>query len=648
MAIILRHLRPEPDLTVSEWADEHRVLTSRSAAEAGPYRTSRTPYMRDIMDDLSATSLTQTVVFMKAAQIGASEAGNCWIGYIFDVAPGPVMLVQPTVETAKRFSKQRIDPLIESTPRVLAKVAPGRSRDSGNTMLLKEFTGGVLVITGANSAVGLRSMPVRFLFLDEVDAYPGDIEGEGDPIALADARTRTFGFRSKRFIVSTPKIKNVSRITREYERSDQRKFFVPCPLCHVPQVLEFARLRWQPGRPETVLYQCEACEGTFAEHHKTEMLAAGQWKATVEPQIPNMHGYHLNGLYSPIGWLSWEEIARQWEEAAKDVEARKTFTNTVLGEAWEEEADQVPDWQRLYDRREEWPYNTVPERGLFLTAGADVQADRIEIDVWAWGRGLESWLVEHVVLYGDPGHQPVWAELSGFLTRTWEHSSGRRMPLVRLAVDTGGFTQSVYTWARKQPRSLVLPVRGVARHDRVTPVSGPTNIEVLENGVRYKRGIQLWTIAVSTFKRELYRWLMHDKPTDEALAEGVPFPAGYAHVPVTVGEEWVRQLVAEQLVVVRNRQGMQTRTEWRPLRARNEALDCRVYARACAWLVGADRWPESRWRDLEQQLDLEPPPIAPPPPVTPTEVADANQAPPATGGDIRMRRVIRRRIFNGG
>ena len=391
-------MAPEAALALSDWSDQHRVLTSRSAAEPGPYRTSRTPYLRAIMDDLAVGSPVQRIVLKKAAQIGASEIGNCWIGYIVDQAPGPVLLVQPTVDLAKRYSKQRIDPLLEESERLRAKVRPSRSRDSGNTILLKEFLGGVLVITGANSAVGLRSMPVRYLFLDEVDAYPGDIEGEGDPVALAEARARTFSFRAKKFIVSTPLLKGASRISREYEASDQRKYFVPCPLCGEKQVLEFGRLRWQPGRPETVLYQCSACEGTFAEYHKTAILEAGEWRATAVASDPATHGYHLSGLYSPIGWLSWTDVARNWEDAAADADARKTFVNTILGEEWEEEADSVPDWQRLYERREDWPYGIVPERGLFLTAGADVQADRIEIDVWAWGRGLESWLVEHLVL----------------------------------------------------------------------------------------------------------------------------------------------------------------------------------------------------------------------------------------------------------
>jgi phage terminase large subunit GpA-like protein len=588
-------LAPPDELPVSRWADAYRVLNSRAAAEPGPYRTSRTPYLRDLMDDLSPFSPVQRVVFQKAAQVGASESGNCWLGAIVDQAPGPVMIVQPTVELAKRYSNQRLAPLFDESDRLRSKIRPARTRDSGNTMLLKEFLGGVLIITGANSAAGLRSMPVRYLFVDEVDAYPGDIEDEGDPVALARARLRTFSFRAKELIASTPKLKGMSRISREYEASDRRKYFVPCPLCRAMQVLEFSKLRWQPGKPETVLYQCSSCAESFAEHHKEQMLAAGEWRATATALDPATHGYHISGLYSPSGWLSWMDIVRDWELAADDVDARKTFVNTVLGEAWEEEADAVPDWQRLYERREAWPYGTVPERGLFLTAGADVQIDRIEVDIWAWGRNLESWLIEHLILNGDPGRPEVWASLTELLSRTWEHATGARLALQRLAIDTGFATQSVYQWARNQDRATVLPVRGIGAYDRLVPVSGPTKIEIMENGKRYRRGLNLWTISVSFFKKEFYKHLSLAKPTTEQLTAGFTFPAGFVHLPDIVSDEWIKQLVAEQQVIVRARRGFATRTEWRQLRPRNEALDCRNYARAAVWLAGADRWSDARW-----------------------------------------------------
>jgi phage terminase large subunit GpA-like protein len=644
------YVAPDEPVALSDWSDRYRVLTSRSAAEPGPYRTARTPYLRTIMDDLGIGSPVQRVVFKKCGQIGASEIGNCWIGYVVDQAPGPIMLVQPTVDLAKRYSRQRIDPLFDEGDRLRAKIRPARSRDSGNTMLVKEFLGGILVITGANSAVGLRSMPVRFLFLDEVDSYPGDVEDEGDPVALAEARMRTFSFRAKEFLASTPLLKGMSRISREYENSDRRRYFVPCPLCGAAQILEFSRLRWQPGRPETAVYQCAHCEGTFAEHHKTAMLEAGVWRATRPehdgPADPLTHGYQISGLYSPIGWLSWAQIAREWEAAAGDADKRKTFVNTVLGEEWEEEADSVPDWERLYERREDWPYGTVPERGLFLTAGADVQQDRIEIDVWAWGRGLESWLVDHLVVFGDPGRAETWASLSELLGRTWEHATGARLALQRLAIDTGFATQSVYQWARGQDRATVLPVRGMGAYDRLVPVSGPTKVEVASTGKRLPRGLNLWTVSVSFFKKELYKHLGLSKPTDEQLAQGFTFPAGYVHLPDTVSDEWIKQLVAEQQVIVRSRRGFATRTEWRQLRPRNEALDARTYARAAVWLAGVDRWSDNRWRQLEEQLGLDPPPLYNPVQASPAPANEEAKSDVPVAGQLHVRGAAspRRRI----
>jgi len=373
-------LRPPPQLTVSEWADQHRMLGSRGSAEPGPWRTSRTPYLKDVMDALSAAHPARRVVFMKGAQVGATESGNCWLGYIMHHVPAPVLAVQPTVELAKRFSCQRIDPLLEETPALRERVAPARARDSGNTMLSKEFPGGILVLTGANSAVGLRSMTARFLFLDEVDAYPGDVAGEGDPIALAEARARTFGWRRKAFLVSTPTIAGRSRIEREYLASDQRRFFVPCPACGELQWLLFERLLWDKGAPETARYHCSACDHPMAEHDKTAMLAGGEWRGTAEGQDPHTIGFHISALYSPVGWLSWEQIARDWEAAQGKPEDIKTFKNTVLGETWQVQGE-APDWERLLELREDSALGVVPPGALVLTAGVDVQDDRLECDV---------------------------------------------------------------------------------------------------------------------------------------------------------------------------------------------------------------------------------------------------------------------------
>jgi phage terminase large subunit GpA-like protein len=597
-----RGLAPDPSLMVSEWADRYRILSSRASSEAGRYRTDRTPYMRAIMDALSPSHSARRIVFMSGAQLGKTEAGNNWIGYCIHQAPGPFLAVQPTTELAKRLSQQRIEPLIEESPELREIVMPARARDSGNTVLAKRFAGGQLVLTGANSAVGLRSMPARWLFLDEVDAYPGDVEGEGDPVALAEARTRTFGHRRKVFMVSTPTIKGLSRIEREYEASDQRRFFVPCPHCAHKQWLKFERLIWEKGKPGTAEYICENCEKGIAEHHKTAMLAAGEWRATTECADPHVIGFHISGLYSPVGWLSWEQIAREWEAAQGNDAALKAAKNTLLGESWQERGE-APDWKRLYEREKDHALHTVPNGALVLTAGADVQHDRVEVDVWAWGRALESWLVDHVVLEGDTSRTAVWDELTRLLAAEWNHEDGAPMRIARLAIDSGDgrSTSQVYAWVRKFGAGIAAAVKGIDGFDRSSPIDGPTYVDATEDGRKIRRGVRLWKVSVAVFKSETYRFLRLERPTAEEVADGIAFSDGFIHLPAGISAEWVKQLTAEQLVTVRDRRGF-TKLEWRQMRERNEALDCRVYARAAAWMLGIDRWADAKWKALEQQV----------------------------------------------
>ncbi len=555
--------------------------------------------MREVMDCLSPSHPAQRIALMAGAQIAKTESGNNWIGYAIHQVPGPFLAVQPTVDLAKRLSQQRIEPLIEESPELRSRILPARSRDSGNTVLSKRFPGGQLVITGANSAAGLRSMPARYLFLDEVDAYEGDVDGEGDPIALAEARTRTFGHRRKVFMTSTPTIKGLSRIEREYEASDRRRYFLPCPHCGEKQWLKFERLRWEKGKPETAAYHCESCEEPIPEHHKTWMLENGEWRPTAESTDPHLIGFHISSLYSPVGWLSWAQVAREWEAAQGNDSALKTFKNTVLGETWQEQGE-APDWERLSDRRDQFAA-PVPDGALFLTAGVDVQGNRIEADIWAWGRGLESWLVDHIVIEGGPATQEAWDGLDELLSQTWTHQSGIEMKLSRLCIDTGYETSAVYAWARRAGFGIVSPVKGVEGFNRSSPVSGPTFVDATIRGKKLSRGARLWTVAVSTFKSETYRFLNLKRPTDEDREVGEVDPAGTIHLPQWADSEWIRQLVAEQLTVVKTRRGFQ-KLEWQKMRERNEALDCRVYARAAAWILGADRWSEKVWRDLEAQF----------------------------------------------
>jgi phage terminase large subunit GpA-like protein len=619
------------------------MLSSKASSEPGRWRTARTPYLKAIMDCLSPTSPVERVVFMKAAQLGATEMGSNWIGYVIHHAPGPMMAVWPTVEMAKRNSKQRIDPLIDESSILRELIAPARSRDSGNTILAKEFRGGVLVMTGANSAVGLRSMPVRYLFLDEVDGYPIDVDGEGSAVALAEARTRTFS-RRKIFIVSTPTIAGVSTIEREYEASDQRRYFVPCPHCGHRQWLRFEQLRWERGEdgnfPDTAAYVCESCEVPIPEHHKTWMLEHGEWRAMADG-ASRTAGFHLSSLYSPIGWRSWKDVAAAWESAiskeAGSAAAIKTFKNTELGEIWVEEGE-APDWQRLLERREDYRIGTIPVGGLLLTAGADVQKDRIEVSVWAFGRGKESWLVEHRVLMGDTARDEVWKSLASVLRETWTHETGCQLGLGRLALDTGFATQEAYAFVRGVRDPRLMAVKGVARGAAL--VGTPTAVDATSGGKKLRRGIKVFSVAGGIAKLEFYNNL---RKSPEVAEDGVTirYPAGFVHLP-KVDAEFLQQLCAEQLITRRDRNGFAIR-EWQKMRERNEALDCYVYARAAAAASGLDRFEDRHWRELERQLGLSPPEAANEQPTEATDsgglvVSGANQRP--------ARRLIRSRWLN--
>lgn len=579
-------LRPEPRLSVSDWADRYRMLSSTASAEPGQWRTSRTPYLRQIMDNLSSTDPCREVVFMKGAQVGATEMGFNWVGYVIDVSPGPMLLVQPTLETLKRASKTRFDPMVEATPRLTEKIAPSRSRDSGNTTFQKDFPGGTVVLTGANSAVGLRSMPIRFLFLDEIDGYPLDLEGEGDPISLAEARTRTFA-RKKIFKVSTPTVEGRSVIEREFMNTDQRYFMVPCPHCQHEQALVFDNLKWDKGKPETALYFCEECGAGIEERFKTTMLAEGRWVAK-KPELTSLYkaGYHLNSLYSPNGWYSWVDAARDWEDAQGDDNKLKTFTNTVLGLTWKEKGD-APEWQNLYNRREPYQLNRPTKEVAFLTAGVDVQKDRIEVEIVGWCRGKRSYSVDYRVLPGDTSSKAVWDALAAIVGEQWEREDGRIMPLRLMAVDTGFRTTEVYDFCQRFDVTRVIPVKGQDKQQLV--VAAPKQIHTTSAGKKVGR-VRIWNVGTSVVKSELYGWLKLE------LAEDGAAPPGYCHFP-EYDQHFFRMLTAEQ-VQYRVVRGYPV-PEWVKKYERNEALDCRVYARAAAAVVGIDRFREENWKTLE-------------------------------------------------
>jgi phage terminase large subunit GpA-like protein len=543
------------------------------------------------------------------------------------------MLVQPTVELAKRFSRQRLDPLFTDTPVLALKVAESRSRDSGNTMLSKDFPGGQLVITGSNSAAGLRSMPAAYLFFDEVDAYALDVDNEGSPIDLAEARQRTFA-RRKTMKVSTPTIEGRSAIQDAYEASDQRRYYVPCPACGEMQPLEFARLVWTKLLlpPEAAVYECRACSYAIHDHQKSAMLAAGEWRAEVpERSGGTIHGYHLNALYSPVGWMSWGDIAAKFVKVHKDPEKYRVFVNTVLGEVWVAQGGEAPAWSALQARREDYKISTVPMGALLVTAGVDVQKDRLVYEVVGWGRGKRSWSIDAGELPGDTADldQGPWRELDALLNRMYPHAAGVEVPIRMMAIDSGYNTQTVYSYVRKYPLNRVIAVKG--RDEGGVLVGAPSPVEVSDRGRKLKRGGRVWPVCVSMAKTELYGWLRLE------LHPQTGEPAGYCHFP-EYGDEYFRQLTAEQLVMHKTRKGF-IRMTWELIHGRvNHGLDARVYARAAAFVAGLDRFTETDWTARETMLGV------PPPAPTP---AAATKGSPMPARPMPARRVHRSAYIGG-
>jgi phage terminase large subunit GpA-like protein len=590
-------LRPDPDLLLSEWAQKKLILPSTSS-EPGPYRCERTPYCVEPMDRLAPADPCEELVLMWASQVGKSTIGNAWMGYIADQAPGPTMLVQPTTETAKDYAQDRIDAMIAATPALKEKFATRKSRDESNSARRKSFPGGFLAISGGNSAASLSSKPIRYLFLDEIDRYPMDVDGQGDPVGLAKKRQDTFA-RRKTLETSTPTTKDFSRIEAAFEASDQRRYFVPCPHCEEKQVLRWRGLRWRDGNAETAHYVCEHCGAEIEERFKTQMLERGEWRPTAEG-TPRVRGYHLSALYSPLGWRSWAAIVRSFLEAqvakAKgDLSKLKKWTNLDLGETFEE-AGESTEPHVLSERAEAYELGTVPFGGLVLVGSVDVQGNRLEVLVEAYGREDQTWTVDYKILHGDPAEAVVWTELDEYLRQPFRHQSGAELYLLGVAIDSGGHhTQRVYSFTRSRRHRRIIAVKGQSVAGK-PPIGKPSEVEVNFQGVKLKKGAQVWPVGSDTIKSLLHGRLRIEHPGP-----------GYMHHSSDLPEEFYEQLTSEQLIT-RFRRGVPLQ-EWHLKKGRrNEVLDLKVYNYAAACMLGIPRYRVADWDRIElkvQPMQLE-------------------------------------------
>jgi phage terminase large subunit GpA-like protein len=494
---VLSILTPPPKLTISQWADEYRVLSPEASAEPGQWRTDRAPYLRDLMDAVSDPTV-ERVVAMFASQSGKTEALLNIAGFHIHQDAAPILVLLPTIEMAATWSQDRLAPMLRDSPALRGRVADARARDSSNTKLHKSFRGGHITLAGANSAASLSARPIRILLCDEVDRYPASAGSEGDPLLLARNRTRTFWNR-KQVEISSPTIAGVSRIEASYNASDRRKFWVPCPHCGELQVLEWERVRWTDDDASTARYYCVECGVAWSDQHRLAAVRRGAWRASAP--FRGIAGFHLSELYSP--WRRLDQIVQEFIDAKGKPTQLKVFKNTVLALPWQE-AGEAPDWERLIERREAIPMGEVPAQAVAVTVGVDNQIDRLELATWAWAAGYESWLVDTKVFMGNPGQAAVWDALAEYLNEDLPVAGGGTIRIERVGVDTGGlYTTAIYGHLRRLRDRRIIALKGAEGWNKAAPVTGPTLVDVLENGRKLKRGLRLWTVAVSTFKTDL-------------------------------------------------------------------------------------------------------------------------------------------------
>ncbi|OLS34207.1 terminase [Alkalihalophilus pseudofirmus] len=551
-SIIKETLSPPPDLTVSEWADAYRKLSSESSAEPGQWRTDRAPYQRDILDAVNDPEVEKLII-MASAQVGKTEIILNAVGYHIDFDPSPILLMQPTEALAKSFSKERLAPMLRDSPALKNKVADVKTRDGGNTTLQKSFAGGYIALVGANAPSGLASRPIRILLADEVDRFPVSAGTEGDPLSLAEKRTNNF-YNRKKIFVSTPTIKGASRIEAEFENSTKEQWNLPCPSCGDLQRLQWSQVVFDPKDLTDVSHVCKFCG---AMHNEFEWKKGkGKWIAENPKAISR--GFHLNELLSP--WRKWREIVTDFLDAKrKGPEAMKVWVNTSLGETWEEEGEQLEE-NELMQRAEVYGAE-VPEKVKVLTAAVDVQDNRFEIEVVGWGEEKESWGIQYHTIFGDLNQDQIWSELDQFLSRTWKDKEGREFGIACTCIDSGGhYTQEVYKFVSPRESRRIFAIKGEGS-------SGGQYVPLI-NGVsaRKREKVNLFKLGVDEGKAKVMSRLKIE-------SDG----PGYCHFPKERGYnlDYFKGLTAEKMVK-RFRNGV-AYFAWKKTRERNEPLDLRVY-----------------------------------------------------------------------
>lgn len=458
-------LKPLPKTSVSQWADNYRMLSSGISAEPGKWKTSRAPYQKDIMNAFTEPGIHRVVV-KSSSQIGKSDMMNNVIGRFAHLDPCAIMMIQPTIDMAQDYSKTRIAPMIRDTKVLNTLFYDVKSRDANNTILSKVFPGGRLIMCGANSPAGLASRPIRILLADEVDRFPDSAGTEGDPADLAAKRMTTF-WNSCMGLFSTPTNEGSSRIDEEYLAGTQEEWQHKCPNCgeyhllrHIDMTVDYKEIKTPSGKKTVIVndvkWRCPHCGFSFSE--KEMKQTPQKYISRNADALKNgIRSFFVNGFTSP--WMTWSKIMREWLEAKGDPEREKVIMNTVFGESYKQKG--AFEDEQIFLRRRESYGAELPNGVLLLTAAIDTQDNRLEYEVVGWGKEEECWGIRKGIVLGAPNQDRTWKEIDNILDKTYHFADGKGLKVVRTFIDSGGhYTSDVYNYCQKNFHKQRFAIKG--------------------------------------------------------------------------------------------------------------------------------------------------------------------------------------------
>ncbi len=564
----LNGIKPSEKLSIEEHSRRHFFLSKDGNPFPGNFDVNLTPYLRGIFQTLEFENKAEEIVFMKGCQIGGSSVSLAFLLWLANCGhSAPALVVFPTEKNSHRFVKKKFRPAVKNCSSLMEKI---QERDVERESLdLFNYPGGTVSFGNAHAPNTLRMDSCSVVIFDEVSDFPTDSDGQGDPVEIGRGRTSTYEGRRKIYLVSTPTISGICRIEKAYLETDQRKFFVPCPECEHFQLIDWKRIRWDQTNSEIVWLECESCKTRIFENKKTWMLSKGEWRSTAEDRTHGRKiGFHISGLYAPVGMLSWRAIVGQFLAAKENPSLLKVFVNNILGETWKEGVGFSKN--KLKKRIHDYRVEPLPQGVGLITAGVDINGSHTNIEIVGWGRDKESWGLAYHIIEKEPTDPSLWEDLDAYLSQLFTHHKGYKLRIASTAIDTGYMCDEVYAFIRSKLGTgrNIIGIKGIEGMAR----------PVIESRPNYKnRGkLPIYSVSFNTSNDLLFAWLS----TKE-------IGAGYCHFPKFYKNTNFFDEVSAVKRVTEYRKGRELGRWIQDPSKRKEANDCRRYAMAAMFHLGS-------------------------------------------------------------